>query len=769
MKKTILLKLMLSVGLIILLFGCAGTMQEAKPAADALSVITGIKLQDNGLEITGNKHFVYTMYTANDPYKISIDIPDMHQGDLANKIVSDKAGITEVVLSQSDSPSPSLRIDVMLQTPASVTPLYKDNTLLLVLKPEEPSAPAVSKAAAKESSESASASGKEIRESAAPDKSAADEGKQSGLSKAGETKAVEEIVAPMHAATQITSIDLKKTPDALKVIVKGNGSLNPNIFPLSDRIVVDIPRVQLKAAVPSVVVPPLKGIRAGRHRDKIRLVLDLREKTTFDVAATGDYIEVSLRKKDMVARNNSKAAPASKPMESATRDLSDEGSAAKNPSADDAAIKEITAKDAPQEQASAGETSKELQSPKVDYISGKKFRGKKISLDFQESEVAPIFRLMADVYGYNLVLDPSVRGRITLKLLNVPWDQALDIILNQTHYSHRIDGNILWIAPSSVFDALITERAKTKETVEKAEDLVQEIVRVNYATAGDMSAAISSGKLLSTRGSITIDNRMNTLIIKDTQRSIDNVKDLMKIMDVAKPQVMIEAKIVEVGNNYSNVLGISWGGSFSSQTWPNTFGTNFSVNTPTSSAGPGVTNPGGALSMNIGRANAVNVSLSLSALESIGKSKTLSNPKILTMDNEAATIQQGRTFFIETVSQAGTQTQQQSATLSLSVTPKITPDGFVQLKVTATDNSLESVTPPVVNTKSLNTQALVKNGETLVLGGIYTTDVTEGEKDVPFLSKIPGLGWLFKTKSQSGPNVKELLIFITPVIMPQQQ
>lgn len=740
MKKTVLLKLVLLISVVILLYGCASSIKETKEisVANEPPVITGIRLQDNGLEISSNRHFVYTMYTANDPYKISLDIPDMRQGSFTNKIVSDKAGISEVVVRQTDSVPPSLKIDVMLQTPSAVSALYKDNTLLLILKPAEPVALTGSQSSTKETTGVAVTTSKETLPASEEKRPSAVEDKKPDI------KQQEISTAPLPPATEIASIDLRKSADVLKIVVKGNGAMTPNVFPIDERIVVDIPGVVLKTAVPAEVISPLKGIRAGRHKDKIRLVLDLKEKTTFDVAAAGDYIEVSLKRKDTGEADIAQKAVsvAAKEPAFAVEMLMDEPPAKETPTSD------TTTSTSP-----APET---------------KYTGKKISLDFQDSEAAPIFRLLADVVGYNLVLDPAVKGKITLKLMNVPWDQALEIVLNQTHLNHRIEGNILWIAPASVFDALVNERAKTKETEEKAEELVQEIVRVNYASADAISSAITTGKLLSQRGSITIDSRMNTLIIKDTQKSIDKIKELMKIMDVAKPQVMIEAKIVEVGNNYSNALGISWGGSVASQTWPNTFGGNFSVNTPTFTAGPGATSPGGALNLNIGRANAINVSLSLSALESIGKSKTLSNPKILTMDNEPATIQQGRTFFIETVSQAGTQTQQQSATLSLNVTPKITPDGFVQLKVTATDNSLESVSPPVVNTKSLNTQALVKNGETLVLGGIYTTDVTEGEKDVPFLSKVPGLGWLFKTKSQSGPNVKELLIFITPVIMPQQ-
>ncbi len=194
------------------------------------------------------------------------------------------------------------------------------------------------------------------------------------------------------------------------------------------------------------------------------------------------------------------------------------------------------------------------------------------------------------------------------------------------------------------------------------------------------------------------------------------------------------------------------------------------MNTPVVTPGADTTNPGGVLGLNIGAANTLQVNLSLSALESVGKSRTLSNPKILTMDNEAATIQQGTDIPYTTQSDKGSQTEFKKATLSLGVTPKITPEGYVQLKVLATNDTPGATTPKgdvAINTMSLTTNALVKNGETLVLGGIYTTGATESEAGVPLLNKIPLLGWLFKTKTQTGPNVKELLIFITPTIASQ--
>jgi type IV pilus assembly protein PilQ len=220
-------------------------------------------------------------------------------------------------------------------------------------------------------------------------------------------------------------------------------------------------------------------------------------------------------------------------------------------------------------------------------------------------------------------------------------------------------------------------------------------------------------------------------------------------------------------------MGIRWGGNLGTASPRVGFGNidinsgTFSVNTPIVTAGSATTNQGGVLGLSLGSASTVQVNLSLSALESVGKSRRLSNPKIMTMDNEAATIQQGVSIPVQTVSAEGTKTEYVNATLSLGVTPRITPDGYVQLKINATNNALGILTPQgyAIETKSVNTQALVKNGDTLVIGGIYTTNTSEGEEGIPLLGRIPILGWFFKTKTQTGPNVTELLIFITPTIV----
>lgn len=709
--------------ILMLASGCASTGGgKSSGQGPQLAVITGIDLADNKLNIVVNKPFTYTIYKSSDPYKVIVELPDVRLGIPANKIKSDKAGITEIIPIQIEEPL-STKLEILLSSPVNVEPVYKDNILAISVKEEAPAKIAEVTAEAPKAEEPV----KEVKwaEAGKPE--------QKPLIPTAAVKEEPTTIKPepkaavpakeFSPATAIIEVNIEKGTDVLKVVIKGNGSLNPKVFRLDNRAVLDMPNVTLNATLPASVPLPLTSIRAGKHRDKTRLVLDLEEGARFDVAAIEDSVIISFRLPE-------KEKYVAKASEGETK------------------VVEIKNAVAPAEKPAEG-----------------KYKGQKISLDFQDAAIIPIFRLLADISGFNFVIDPAVSGKITLKLINVPWDQTLDIILQTFNLSKSVDGNVLWIAPTATFTKMAEDKKKAKDVEQSTEDLVEEEVKLNYATVADINAAITQGKLLSIRGSVTSDTRRNALIIKDTRSSIDKVKNLVGIMDQSKDQVMIEAKIVQVSSDYNQALGIRWGGDFQTANIHRTDGA-FSINTPVVSAGSSVINPGGVLSLGV-VGSSVQVNLSLSALESIGKSKTLSNPKILTLDKEAATIQQGRTFFISTVSQAGTQTTQQTATLMLSVTPKITPDEYIELTLNVTDNSLVSVEPPVVDTKSLQTKALVKNGETLVLGGIYTTGTTEGETGIPLLSRIPILGWLFKTKTQTGPNVKEMLVFITPTIVPK--
>ena len=771
-------KLIKNIGaLVILIFalGCAtgGGKQGAVQGAQN-PVLTALDITDNKLNIVVDKPFTYTIYKSSDPYKVIVELPDVRMGFAPNKIKSDKAGITEIIPSQTEDPV-STKLEILLSSPVTVEPVYKDTTLALKVKeePEAKGAEITSEAPkAEEKVQEVSAPAVKVEEPvkwaevAQPEQTAVPAAESKGepaaagaeqktimaaAAKENDTTAKPEqktsIARELPPATSILQVKIEKGQDVLKVVIKGNGSLNPNVFRLDNRAVLDMPSVDMAAVLPAAVPLPLTSIRAGRHKDKTRLVLDMKEGTSFDVAAIEDSVIISFR-------------------------LPEERYAAKA-AVGETKVAEVEAKAVVETQEKPGES---------------RYKGQKISLDFQDADIGPIFRLLADISGYNFIIDQAVKGRITMKLTNVPWDQALDIILQTFNLTQSKEGNIIWIAQSDMFAKIRNAKAAEKDQMEKQEDLEQEIVRINYAEAGTISGAISSGKLLSTRGSITIDGRMNTLIIKDTQKSIDKIKALVKIMDVAKSQVMIEAKIVTASTSYTSSLGIRWGGTFEGapgRTFtggPTTGAIAYggdqtgaggirnlgnevigavSVNTPVSPA----SGAGGILSMLIGSANSTQIALSLSALETIKKAKTLSNPRILTMDNEAATITQGVTFYTTSTSAEGTKTEPQNAALSLSVTPKITPDGYIYLKLTVSDDSLASVSPPVKNTKTINTQALVKDGETLVLGGIYTDTEVNDTTGIPLLSKIPILGWLFKTKQDTGPGPTEMLIFITPRVV----
>ncbi|MDA8388323.1 MAG: type IV pilus secretin PilQ [Nitrospiraceae bacterium] len=407
----------------------------------------------------------------------------------------------------------------------------------------------------------------------------------------------------------------------------------------------------------------------------------------------------------------------------------------------------------------------------------------RISLDFENAQIVPIFMLLGQVGGYNVVVHPSVRGTITLKLKDVPWEQALDILLNTFGLGKRISGNVMTIAPLSQFVKWDREKQQLQEATQTSQELSQAVIKLNYAAASDAAGYISSAKLLSPRGNITTDNRMNMLIIKDIPSQIAKIGKLISIIDVPKPQVMIEAQIVEVSSDYTQNLGIRWGGtaSFADAGTANPQKFDFSVNSPVLNAGPtipGGTNfgassstssstPAGVGLFTLGTANSISLNLSLEALEEIDKSKTIANPKVLTLDNESATIMSGQSIPVQTTTAAGTTTQFVNANLNLTVTPRITPDGYVLLKVNAANDTLGTLTPQgyAIDKKNVTTQALVKNGETLVLGGIFKSTKNTSESGIPILSKIPILGWLFKTRQISGPNRDELLILITPRIV----
>jgi type IV pilus assembly protein PilQ len=406
----------------------------------------------------------------------------------------------------------------------------------------------------------------------------------------------------------------------------------------------------------------------------------------------------------------------------------------------------------------------------------KHYTGERITLDFQDAPVRHILQLLADVSGRNIVIAEAVQGNITLKLKEVPWDQALDLVLTMHGLGMETDGNIIRINTLQNLARQRDEEGRVKATQIQAEDLVTRVVPVHYTVAKDMIDTLAKGdtKFLSERGHISADERTNTLIIQDVASSIDQVVGLVHKLDTPTPQVTIEARIVQVKPSFSRDLGVQWGGSFTHYGTSNTISVNGSegsgavpdiaVNLPAS----GSVGTLGAMGVSFGRliGSPMALDLRLSAGQSRGLTKIVSTPKVTVLDNQTAKIEQGESIPFQTTSQQGTQTVFQDANLSLEVTPHITGDGKVAMKIKVAKNlpgETRSSAGPSILRREANTNVLLNDGETTVIGGIYEHTTVDTKNTVPFLSKIPLLGLLFKSSS-TRDDVEELLVFITPRI-----
>ncbi len=441
-------------------------------------------------------------------------------------------------------------------------------------------------------------------------------------------------------------------------------------------------------------------------------------------------------------------------------------------------------------QAPAPETAAQpVKTPAKPVVEKKGYTGKKIDLDMMDANISDVLRLLAEVSNLNIVASDEVKGTISLRLKNVPWDQAFDIILKSKDLDSVKEGNVIRVAPAAKIRQEKEALLAAKKAQEKLEDLDIRFISVNYANAADLIKQVQS--VLTERGSVSNDARTNTLIVKDVKLGIAAADNLVKKLDTKVPQVLIEARIVEATSSFARDLGIQWGfdygtgGNLSTQTFGDTSAPGhvlraqtpnstiqvsgndqFAVNLPAA----GTAGTLGALGFVLGKAgqNPFLLDLRLSAGESEGRLKTISRPRITTMDNKEAKIEQGESIPFETTSASGTQTIFIDANLSLTVTPHITPDGSVLMKIKASRNSIgvfrTSSGQPSINKKESTTDVLVKDGETTVIGGIVISDKNDTDKGIPYLKDIPILGWLFKNKSVSDSQ-QELLIFITPTIV----
>ena len=418
-----------------------------------------------------------------------------------------------------------------------------------------------------------------------------------------------------------------------------------------------------------------------------------------------------------------------------------------------------------------------------------KFVGEKLSLNFQDIEVRSVLQLIADFTDLNLVASDTVAGRITLRLKNVPWDQALDLILKTKGLDKRQVGNVLLVAPAAEIAAREKLQLENQKQISELAPLRTEFLQIRYASATELVALFTGdagGTMLSDRGSVIVDERTNSVILTDTAANLEEFRRVIAQLDIPVRQVLIEARIVNANTNFSEQLGIRWGGGAVKSNGASALKYGGSLETLTELqdvvvGGAGeITSPGdlvvdlgvqgaGTTSIGIGLANGTDyiIDLELSALAADGHAEIVARPKVITADKQAATIESGVEIpFQEATSSGATSTSFKEAVLKLDVTPQITPDERIIMDLTVNQDTVGQVFNgiPSINTTQITTQVLVDNGQTVVLGGIFQTDKNVSTTKTPFLGDLPYVGTLFRRRVERDDK-QELLIFITPRII----
>ncbi|EPF6238993.1 TPA: type IV pilus secretin PilQ family protein [Acinetobacter baumannii] len=442
------------------------------------------------------------------------------------------------------------------------------------------------------------------------------------------------------------------------------------------------------------------------------------------------------------------------------------------------------------------------------------YSGNKLSLDFQDIEVRRVLQLLADFTGINMVAADSVQGNITLRLKDVPWDQALDIILKTKNLDKRRNGNVIWIAPVAELIKAEDDQAKALAQTIKLAPIQTDYIRMSYAKAVDVLKLIEDSRdakgaaanrtanadalalesLLSSRGSAVADTRTNTLIVNDTAQNIDKVRKMIELLDVQVKQVMVEARIVRASTSFTKELGVKWGilsqgitnnknllvGGSETTLWnlrepkkdETTGGYKYTIERPDNlNVDLGVTNPAGSIAFGLISMSDFMLDLELSALQADGYGEVISTPKVMTADKQTAKVATGQQvpYLMTTTSGAGSTatTSFKDALLSLDVTPSITPDGKIQMKLDISKDSIAGEAPNgelILNKNNINTNVLVDNGETVILGGVFEQTTKNSQTKVPFFGDIPVVGRLFR-KDVKSDDKQELLIFVTPRIV----
>ena len=727
----------------------------------------------------------YTYYSP-DPLTLVVDVPEVDASKVPARI---NVGTREVeslrVTSLARADGRSLaRIEVRLASLVPYQIFSKDRTLNMVFeRPGELTQATAAPAAVPEPPPAAVvASAEPVAAAAKPEARPAEP----------EPVAAGVPAVAVHAgpAGRILGVSQAHEGTQLAITVKADGALHYQDFFLGnpERLVVDFKDVVSRSPIRSLDVNqgPVRKVRLGQfsaNDPKVaRLVMDLNERSAYRIVEGNDGVKIVFGEGQ---------APTPAPL-AALRAPEPEAAQAPPPPLmrpDDPSLLPALPEPLPTEPQAPPPAAEDFEARTIGE-GEKKFTGHPISLDFKDGDLQDIFRLFHDISGLNIVVNPGVTGKVTLSLTEVPWDQALDLILKTNNLGYSQEGNVIRIAKLTDLQREESERRKLAEEKALAGDLQVWQKSLSYAKAGDLEPTVKK-VALSARGTITLDTRTNTMIITDLPLYIAKARELITNLDRATPQVEIEARIIVTSRNFTRELGVQWGflneqstrfGNTTTRSFPNSI----LVDGSSQIAG-GLTPPGGrGYAVNL-PAPAFNTALGLSmgnilgnfsldaaitALEQQGRGRILSTPKVTTQNNQSAEIKQGVQIPVQILANNTVTVQFKDAVLTLKVTPQITDAGTVILALEVNNDSpdfsrvvgpAQAAIPPI-NTQSVKTNVLVSDGATAVIGGVYQNTEQTSRRNTPLLADIPILGYLFRSRSIRNEN-QELLIFITPRII----
>lgn len=726
--------------------------QTARSEAPALPTVNGVSVkQENGktevaITLTEAKAS-YSVFRATSPERLMVDISGVTLGD--SPMVSTGGLVQRVEFSSFEDSTKNVRVTLFLSEQAVHELHSEGNRILLSLsagKVEDPMA-----------------------EGPAKDPNV-------GIRLSGPQQVADGAV--------LTSLDFQYKEASSQVIL-GLKNVEPTISaPKSDLIVVDLPNAVMPDSLQRQLdtrffASAVNEVRAYSTRTGTRVAISLRAGTTYDVSRAGNLYLITIVTPPEIIAQRDRALQRAAISSPSTPDTNNPGAIGND--ANQEVLISGGGKSVDPSSMYGGGTSGFAFATDVVPVSAQHYTGRRVSIDLQDADIHTVFRFLAEYGDINIVSSDDVKGKVTVRLTDVPWDEALAAVLQAKGLGAQQFGNIIRVAPMEQIKSEQQASLDAMRAREQQEPLAVYLAPLNYAQADELAEQVES--LLSERGSVEVDTRGNSLIIHDTEEKIAIIRGVLQSLDKANRQITIETRFVEADSNFNRDLGIQWGANLDASA---TTGYPTGAFFPNSIQAGGATGASNDLSDNLlvdlGTSSSSSIGFSLgsipglidlqarlTALEQEGWGKIVSSPTLRVMDNETGTVEQGSRIPYLSTSNGGTQVQFVSAVLSLEVTPHITAEGTIFLDVHITNDRPDFANlvqgQPAILTKDITTRVLVADGDTAVLGGVYQTQETFSQGRVPGLGKIPLIGYLFRNSSTTRKQA-EMLVFITPRVVP---